>query len=125
MSVDTIKTIAVGVGTPIIPVWGDGDASADWQETEWRTFGDEAAGETFGGAWEGHPGSLVLRDQPYTEVCIMLLGTVALIDEDGGQRTFTAGDAFVVPKGFNGVWKTLEYSRKVFIAVDPQIVDAA
>lgn len=121
MSVADIKTIAVGVGTPIVPVWGEGAASSDWQETEWRTFGDEAAGKTFGGAWEGHAGTLVLRDQPYEEVCIMLLGSVTLIDEEGGERTYVAGDAFVVPRGFSGVWKTLEYTRKVFIAIDPQV----
>ncbi|NNM47206.1 cupin domain-containing protein [Knoellia sp. DB2414S] len=69
--------------------------------------------------WEGSTGTLRLPDYPYDEVCVMLEGRVALVDEDGRRREFGAGEAFFVPRGFSGVWETLEPSRKVFVALGP------
>ncbi len=119
MSVDDVRDIALGVGDPVSPVWPPGEASADWSETEWRSFGDEQGGRFYGGMWEGLTGTLRLPNYPYDEVCVMLEGRVALVDEEGGRREFGAGEAFFVPRGFSGVWETLEPSRKVFVALGP------
>lgn len=48
----------------------------------------------------------------------MLQGHVALIDTQGGRKDFRAGEAFFVPKGFSGVWLTVQPSSKIFIAVE-------
>lgn len=116
LGVADIVDIRVGEGRPVVPEWGPGDASDTWRETEWRAFG-KSEETPFGGAWEGEVGTLRLDSYPYDEVCVMLTGAVALIDEDGGRRVFRAGDAFFVPRGFSGVWETLEPSSKVFMAV--------
>lgn len=113
--VDAIRLLEVGSGEAVVPVWSEADASPDWQETEWRGFGDDER-EPFGGAWEGAGGSLRI-DYPYDEVCVMLAGRVALIDADGRRREFGAGEAFFVPRGFSGVWETLEPSQKIFVAL--------
>lgn len=117
-TVNEIRDLHVGSGRAVVPVWPDGYASPDWQETEWREFG-EAEDQPFGGTWEGAGGSLVLEAYPYAEVCVMLTGVVALVDSEGGRREYRAGDAFVVPVGFTGVWETIEPATKVFVALPP------
>ncbi|MEV7006145.1 cupin domain-containing protein [Streptosporangium sp. NPDC051022] len=117
-TVDDLRDIAVGLGTPVVPVWPPGEASETWRETEWRSFSDDS-GAFFGGGWEGEPGTLRLDPYPYDEVCVMIEGAVALVDVHGGRREFRAGDAFFVPRGFRGVWETLEPARKVFVAFAP------
>lgn len=115
--VDVIRTISREAGEPVVPEWDAGSASPDWRECEYRCFKD-VTGQLFGGLWEGDPGSLRMSPYPYDEVCVMLEGRVALVDEDGGRREFTAGEAFFVPRSFSGTWETIEPSRKVFIGFD-------
>ncbi|WEX05739.1 cupin domain-containing protein [Rhodococcus sp. RCBS9] len=109
MSVNDIRMFGPGQGTRFIPEWGD-DASPNWSESEWRSFGNPN-GEYFGGGWEGEPGTLLCDPYPYDEVCIMISGRVALIDLDGNRREFSAGEAFFVPQSFRGTWETVEPSR--------------
>lgn len=116
MSVDDITLFSdQNTGVPVQPQWG-ADASHGWRETEWRAFGS-ADGAFFGGRWSGEPGTLRCDPYPYDEVCIMLTGKVALIDEAGARREFGPGDAFFVPRSFIGSWETVEPSTKYFIAL--------
>ncbi|KTC36829.1 hypothetical protein AO265_38120 [Pseudomonas sp. ABAC61] len=117
MSVENIISIHLGQGQAVHPQWPDGMASSNWQETEYRCFANNT-GNLFGGTWSGEPGQLVLESYPYNEVCVMLSGQVALVDPDGARKDFKAGDAFFIPRGFSGVWLTLEPSSKIFVAVD-------
>ncbi|HGW4869700.1 TPA: cupin domain-containing protein [Pseudomonas aeruginosa] len=116
MSVKQIISIALGQGDAVRPEWPDGMASDSWHETEYRCF-SSASGSLFGGTWCGEPGQLVLESYPYDELCVMLSGHVALVDDDGARKDFKAGDAFLVPFGFSGSWLTLEPSSKIFIAI--------
>lgn len=116
---DVVK-IRVGTGRPVVPDFGPGTASREWRETEWRSFGD-GNDTLYGGAWEGSPGTLQLECYPYNELCVMLTGSVALVDSKGERRVFHAGDAFFVPRGFSGVWETLEPSSKIFVALPPAV----
>ena len=68
----TFECSGQGRGRGSIPEWGD-DASPNWSESEWRSFGDPN-GEYFGGGWEGEPGTLLCDPYPYDEVCIMISG---------------------------------------------------
>ena len=115
MSVNDIRMFGPAQGTRFIPEWGD-DASPNWSESEWRSFGNPN-GEYFGGGWEGEPGTLLCDPYPYDEVCIMISGRVALIDLDGNRREFSAGEAFFVPQSFRGTWETVEPSKKFFVAL--------
>jgi uncharacterized protein len=116
MGVEEIRVIRMGAGEVVRPEWGEGDASPDWHETEYRSFSDES-GRLFGGTWEGSPGSLRLDPYPYDEICIMLTGRVALVDTHGARQEFGAGEAFFVPHGFVGTWETIEPSSKIFVAL--------
>lgn len=120
LGIEDIVDIRIGDGEAVVPEWGPGDASSDWQETEWRAFGHDEQ-NPFGGAWEGRSGTLRLASYPYDEVCVMLSGSVALVDQSGARRVFRAGDAFFVPRGFSGSWETLEPSSKIFVALPQRV----
>lgn len=65
------------------------------------------------GFWAAQPGK---ADIHYTkdELCTLLEGEVRLTDEAGHAETYVAGDSFVIPKGFKGVWETVKPVRKFY-----------
>ncbi len=71
------------------------------------------------GVWEGGVGAWRVR---YTEheFCHMLAGTVRMRGDDGSETVVTAGDSFVIPAGFTGVWEVLEPARKLYAVYEPE-----
>lgn len=68
------------------------------------------------GLWESGPGTLQLSDHPADEVVHLVSGELELVDETTGQRLrFTAGDHFVVPKGFTGLWIMKTKVRELYV----------
>lgn len=49
-----------------------------------------------------------------TEFCHLLAGVIAVTGDDGSERVFRAGDAFVSPAGFTGIWDVREPARKYY-----------
>jgi uncharacterized cupin superfamily protein len=49
-----------------------------------------------------------------TEFCHLLAGVIAVEGENGIERVYRAGDAFVSPAGFTGVWDVREPARKYY-----------
>lgn len=70
------------------------------------------------GVWEGDVGAWRVR---YTEheFCHMLAGRVRMIGDDGAETEVAAGDSFVIPAGFTGVWEVLEPARKLYAVYEP------
>lgn len=70
------------------------------------------------GVWEGEVGAWQVR---YTEheLCHMLAGRVRLTSEDGTAAEFAAGDSFVIPAGFRGIWEVIEPARKLYAVYEP------
>lgn len=81
----------------------------------WNHYTD--SGERFfSGVWECEPGAWkVFYDPNEDEFCYILSGRFRLYDSQGNHREFSAGDAFVIPGGFEGVWETLETVRKLYV----------
>lgn len=116
-SVSEIRTVSREDGTPFVPPLSSYELRSEtWVETEYHCFRD-ATGQVLCAVWEGEPGAVYLGPWPYDELCVMLSGSVALVDEDGGRRSFGAGDAFLIPRSFSGTWETIEPSRKIFVAI--------
>jgi uncharacterized protein len=71
------------------------------------------------GVWEGDVGAWRVR---YTEheLCHMLAGKVRMTDNDGRETVVTAGDSFVIPAGFEGIWEVLEPARKLYAVYEPE-----
>ena len=116
--VKAIKVIGPGNGTPFVPPISDYDsASEGWSETKVRCL-ELSTKHAVVGYWSGEPGRVTFERWPYTEVCCILTGKIALEDTAGGRVEFGAGDNFIVPKDWPGAWLTLETSSKVFLALD-------
>lgn len=76
-------------------------------------------GEAFHcGVWEGDAGAWRVR---YTEheFCHMLAGKVRIVGDDGTETIVAAGDSFVIPAGFGGIWEVLEPARKLYAVYEP------
>ncbi len=69
------------------------------------------------GVWECTPGGWDTVDRPATEAMIFLSGRARLTTAGSEPMIFQAGDAFVLPKGWNGRWEVLETVRKFFVEV--------
>ena len=71
------------------------------------------------GVWEGGVGAWRVA---YTEheFCHLLAGRVSVRGDDGSETTLAAGDSFVIPAGFKGVWEVLEPARKLYAVYEPQ-----
>ena len=46
---------------------------------------------------------------------LVLSGKSVLTDEAGKAQTFSAGDLFVVPRGFTGVWEEFGVYRELIV----------
>lgn len=91
------------------------DVSEHWVEVEY--LADTVPNHVLAGAWEGEPGWVRFDTWPYTEICVIQSGRVAVEDDAGNSWTYGAGEAFLIPAGFQGVWRTLEPTRKIFVGV--------
>jgi len=70
------------------------------------------------GIWEGQPGRWRVNFTE-NEFCHLLAGKVVVTGRDGTSRTFVAGDAFVMPAGFEGTWDVVEPARKLYAVYEP------
>lgn len=70
-------------------------------------------GHFHAGVWTCEPGKwrVVFTE---SEFCQLLQGVLVVTGDDGVERTFRAGDAFVSPSGFTGIWEVLEPAKKVY-----------
>jgi uncharacterized cupin superfamily protein len=117
VNIDSIKLIDADESRKFIPPLSDYSVlSTSWEEAEFHCV-DVKTDSVRVAYWTGEPGSILLDPWTYTEVCSMLRGRIAIDDRQGGRREFTAGQGFVVPKGFSGEWITIEPSAKIFVAI--------
>lgn len=78
----------------------------------WNLYTD-ATEQFFAGQWAADVGEWhVVYESHEEEFCVLLEGQVELTDESGHVQHLTAGDAFVVPGGFKGIWRNLTPVRK-------------
>jgi uncharacterized cupin superfamily protein len=73
----------------------------------------DPSGQFFAGRWSSTRGKWRVR---YTEneLCVMMAGRVVLTADDGATSSFGAGDAFVVPAGFSGIWEVVVDCTKIY-----------
>jgi len=64
---------------------------------------------------EIEPVKLEIRGWPETEVIQLVTGRVTLTQADGASRQYAAGDTFVLPEGFKGVWDQPEKLSKIVV----------
>lgn len=78
----------------------------------WNLF-SSVDGRFHSGIWECAVGRwrVVFTEN---EFCHLLAGVIVVTGDDGSERTFRAGDAFVSPAGFTGIWDVREPARKYY-----------
>lgn len=79
-----------------------------------RNYFSDSGGRFFAGVWESTPGRWRVR---YTEneFCHVTRGRVRIEDNAGNAWFFGAGDSFVIPAGFAGVWDVIEPMSKLYV----------
>ncbi len=84
----------------------------DPRQLAWNHYTD-ASGQFAAGVWQGEPGAWRVRYASHEEeFCVLLEGEVTLQSDDGHSVRLRAGDAFVVPGGFTGIWENHTRVRK-------------
>lgn len=83
-------------------------------QTVTRNFFTDPTGQLFAGIWESTPGRWRVS-YTETEFCHITRGSVNVSNAHGYNRTFKAGDSFVIPSGFAGVWHVLEPMSKRYV----------
>jgi len=97
------------------------DAVADGVADErGHIFFTNATGNVTVGVWQCTPCTEITRDYPYDQLCFVLEGTTTITDESGHTETYKPGDAFVIPRGFNGSFKMTGNFKNYFITVEPE-----
>jgi len=84
-------------------------------------FFTNTTGNVNAGVWECAPCTERVRDYPFDQCCFVLEGSLTITDENGHSETFGAGDAFIIPRGFNGDWQMTEQYKNFFITVEPEL----
>jgi len=87
--------------------------SGNPRQVVWNVYrgGD---GKFFAGVWQSEAGKWRIR---YTEeeYCHLLQGVSVITDAQGEAVTVSAGDRFVIPRGFVGTWEVVEPTRKIYV----------
>ncbi len=85
----------------------------------WNAFTD-ATNQFFCGRWSSSRGKWRVR---YTEseLCVMTAGRVTIESATGERMSFGAGDAFVVPSGFEGTWTVHEDCEKLYAIFEARV----
>ena len=84
----------------------------DLRQQIWNAFSDPE-GRFHVGRWASTVGMWRIN-YAERELCHMLTGIVRLTDDSGAQRTYKAGDTFMIDKGFAGTWEVLEDCSKLY-----------
>lgn len=69
------------------------------------------------GVWESDVGMWRVAYSEH-EYCEMLSGVCSIHDENGMKKVVRAGDRFIIPAGFTGIWEVLEPCRKIYVTHD-------
>ena len=70
------------------------------------------------GKWACNAGKVAMNGHPVNEACFVVSGSVTITDEQGHTQTFRAGEAFLIPCGFRGLWSNSDEFAKIFVAAE-------
>lgn len=110
----TIRSIRFDAKPPL-------DPAAATTVHEWY---QDRTGAFSAGFWASAPSELQVNYDE-DEFCVLIEGTVELTDASGHTETFVAGESFVIPSGFKGVWKSVTAVRKFYVVHLPPAQDGA
>ena len=83
-----------------------------------HTYFDDDTGTLTCGVWECTPMTTKLSPHAVNEFMYILDGAVGIVDQNGHEKTISAGQSFVLPKGMPRIWKQTETVRKFYVIFD-------
>ncbi len=86
--------------------------SGDPATTLWHAFTDQTD-QFHVGHWASEPCEIRVSYSE-NELCVLTRGEVELTDIHGVKHNFAKGDAFVIPAGFEGLWKSITAVEKIY-----------
>jgi len=83
----------------------------------------EGTQQFFCGLWTSTSGKWRIR---YTEheFCVLIEGRVRIESVSGERHELRAGDAFVVPSGFEGIWEVIEPCKKWYAVFEVRAAES-
>lgn len=92
--------------------------SGNPRQSVWMQYTDSTQ-QLFVGIWSSEIGKWKIA---YTEeeYCQLLEGKSIITDDSGTAITVTAGDSFVIPRGFVGTWEVVTPTKKNFVIYEPK-----
>jgi len=88
--------------------------SGDGSSVLWNTV-DIAGGTLLCGQWVGQPGELETRPRQHHELFTVVSGLIELVEPNGDVVRVGPGQAAFVPKGWSGIWRNVEETRKTYM----------
>lgn len=95
-----------------------GKGLASEGRTKYHTYYETTDEKQSVGVWETKPHTGEMHPTKYAELMVFLKGNVSLIDKNGREEKFQAGDVALVPKGIEYQWKS-DTVRKYWVIFDP------
>ena len=109
------REAVTGIGLEKVS-WPDEQRTARWS---FLFKGEELSVSVFESTPVNPAGEGVTRNRvanyPYDQFVLVLSGKSVLISDSGSAQTFVAGDYFVVPKGFTGIWEEHGVYRELIV----------
>jgi uncharacterized cupin superfamily protein len=65
--------------------------------------------------WGSEAGALKAGNYPLDEFVYVLEGDLVTVDADGARHEFHPGDAFIIPKGWAGLWDMKSRFKKIIV----------
>jgi uncharacterized cupin superfamily protein len=65
--------------------------------------------------WGSEAGALKAGNYPLDEFVYVLEGDLVTVDADGARHEFHPGDAFIIPKGWAGLWDMKTRFKKIIV----------
>lgn len=93
-----------------IVISGSG-ASQLWQAVQF------SGGTVSAGVWVGQPGSLTVRPRAHHEIFSVTEGLIQLEAEDGTTCQIGPGESAYIPKGWSGIWHTVQTTTKHYTLI--------
>lgn len=90
-----------------------GASASSGSPTVTEEFFASAGGQFRAGYWASAPQKVAIAYDK-DEICVLLEGSVVLTDSEGRATTYRKGDTFVIPRGFQGTWETVEPVQKFY-----------
>jgi uncharacterized cupin superfamily protein len=106
-----VQLVRFGQNPPPAETSVPGNIVSGSPSTRLQNYFTDRTGQFFSGVWESTPGKWRVSYSE-SEFCAILAGRAILTGADGKAEEFKAGDAFVIPSGFEGTWETVEPLRK-------------